>query len=80
MMNNIAAIICLICCIVSGAIAFFVLWQSAKERKMLIELLAAKDYADYKNFETDGERTVEHKNLFMARDRKEKARQTLNGE
>lgn len=80
MINMIAAITCMICCVITGGVAFYALWQTAKERKMLIELLAAKDYADYKNYQTDADRDVQHKNLFMARTEKEQARKTLNGE
>lgn len=42
------------------------------ERKRLIELLAAKDYADYKNFENSkNNEESKKKNMFIVREKKE---------
>lgn len=56
-----------VCC-VAITIAYAVSSYCAyKERRHLVELLAAKDYADYKNFEKD-EPSKEHSNMFSKRE------------
>lgn len=79
-MIYILAIMCVLCCLISGGLAVFVLWQTDRERKRLIELLAAKDYSDYKAFETQPENSAEHKNLFVNREKAQQARQEIDRE
>lgn len=54
-----------------GFITYVVFTQN--ERWQLIELIAAKDYTDYKKFESKDEKVVskDRKNMFSARNHKE---------
>lgn len=58
--------------LIIGFITYVVVTQN--ERKDLIELLAAKDYADYKNFQREDEYVSrkDRKTMFSARDMQDK--------
>lgn len=64
--------------IVLGICFAISIWVNAKERKRLTEMIAAKDYAHYKNFEdTDEETGREYKTMFTKRTRIEKNRSRI---
>lgn len=79
-MIYIVATICAICCLVSGGITVYVIHQSAKERQMLVSLLAAKDYADYKAFDSEPDNNSEHNNMFISRRKAKERREEFNRE
>lgn len=68
--------IVIVYCLLITAVLIYVLVSTEKERKRLIELLAAKDYADYKNFE-GAEKPVlrrDKNNMFQKRNKEQQNR------
>lgn len=62
----------ILCVVIILAFATYV-YISLKERSKLIELIASKDYVEYKNLNTEEDNTEKaHKNLYTARTKKEK--------
>ena len=62
-------IVCLALCVLCGIMVVV----HAKERQRLTELLAAKDYTEYKSFE-EGEPKENHSNMFTKRENEKKKR------